>query len=182
MKRITIQNLCVGLFAVFFLANCGGDSAGDGPTLSVSPSMITLDENGNGTLTVSSNTQWTASSADSWLKCSPGSGSGGATVTVTATINNTGDDRTTSLTFTDKSNTKSVSVNVLQKASGSTPEPDSNLNVSTSNLNFTNTGGSQTIDISSNISWTITSSQSWCSVSPTSGSNNKTVPLCYAYH
>ena len=60
MKRITIQNLCVGLFAVFFLANCGGDSAGDGPTLSVSPSMITLDENGNGTLTVSSNTQWTA--------------------------------------------------------------------------------------------------------------------------
>lgn len=172
MRKLSFFELFLGLCSVFLFACCGGDSVGEGPTLSVSPNIITLDDNGNGTLTVNSNTQWTVRSSDSWLNCSPGSGSGGTIVTLTASVNNSGANRSTSLTFTDKSNTKSVSVSVTQKASSTTSDPQ--LTISPSSLNFAYAGGTQTINVESNTSWTVSSSQSWCTVSPASGDKNGT--------
>ena len=51
----------------------------------------------------------------------------------------------------------------------------SNLTVSPSSLSFSSSSGSQSISITSNVSWTAGSNQSWLTVSPTSGSNNGTV-------
>lgn len=56
----------------------------------------------------------------------------------------------------------------------------SNLSVSPTSLNFTEGGGSQTITVSSNESWTATSDQSWCTVSPSSGSNDGTITITVA--
>lgn len=173
-----ILKLFTGLCTVLFMASCGSDSAGEGPTLSVSPNMITLDDNGNGTLTVSSNTQWMVRSADSWLNCSPGSGSGGSIVTLSASVNNSGAYRSTSLTFIDKSNTKSVSVSVTQRASGN-QTPDPILTVSPSNLNFSSSGGNNTFNIKSNGSWSVSvpTGDNWCTVSPSSGLNDGVVTV-----
>jgi hypothetical protein len=173
MKTTSLLKVLTGLLAVLLLANCGDDSSGEGPTLTVSPGAIVLDDSGRGTLTVNSNTQWTVRSADSWLNCSPGGATGGSQVTLTASINNTGSDRSTVLTFTDKSNTKTVSVTVTQKPAGSPePEPEASLTVSPTTLSFTADGGSNKFTITSNVSWMVTTSETWCTVSPTSGTGN----------
>ncbi len=49
------------------------------------------------------------------------------------------------------------------------------LTVDPTSLNYVAAGGSKTVNVTSNISWTATSSASWLTVSPTSGSNNGTI-------
>ena len=49
------------------------------------------------------------------------------------------------------------------------------LSVSPSSLNYTAAGESKTISVTSNISWTATSSANWLTISPASGSNNGTI-------
>ena len=61
---------------------------------------------------------------------------------------------------------------------GVTPPPvGNNLTVSLSNLSFAATGENKTFNVTSNTSWTVTSSQTWCTVNPGSGSNNGTVTV-----
>lgn len=50
------------------------------------------------------------------------------------------------------------------------------LSVSTTNL-FEAAGGSQSINVSSNVDWEATADQDWITLSPTSGSNNGTVEI-----
>lgn len=59
----------------------------------------------------------------------------------------------------------------------SDPDPDSYLTVNKSSLSFVYSGGSDSFSISSNVSWTVTSSAAWCTVSPSSGSNDGTVTV-----
>ena len=175
MKKKTILNVLKGLCVVLFLANCGGDSASDGPTLSVSPGSVTLDDSNSETLNVTSNTDWSVSRGDSWVNCSPSSGTGSRQVTVSANSTST-TDRSTYLTFTDKTGTKTVTVQVTQKGT-STPTPDPALTVSPSTLNFDYPSGSKTFVITSNLSWTVGSDKSWCTVSQESGSNGATITV-----
>ena len=49
------------------------------------------------------------------------------------------------------------------------------LSVSPSSLNYTAKGGSKTVTVTSNTSWTATSSANWLTISPASGSNNGTI-------
>ena len=177
MKKKTILTVLKGLCAVLFLANCGGDSASDGPTLSVSPSSVTLGENNSETLSVTSNTEWNVSRGDSWVNCSPSSATGSRQVTVSAN-STTSVDRSTYLTFTDKTGTKSVTVQVTQKAaSGPTPPSTLTLEINKRSLSFPALGGNDSFTITSNTSWTVSSDQSWCTVSPTASSNDGTVSV-----
>lgn len=176
MKKKTILNVLKGLCAVLFLANCGGDSASDGPTLSVSPTSVTLGDSNSETINVTSNTDWSVSRGDSWVNCSPSSGTGSRQVTVSAN-STSATDRTTYLTFTDKTGTKSVTVQVTQKGTSPTPTPDPTLTVSPSTLNFDYSSGSKTFTITSNLSWTVGSDKSWCTVSQGSGSNGATITV-----
>ena len=172
MKKTTILKLVTGLCAVLTLMNCGGgggdstDSEKVTPTLSVSPSTVTLDGNGKGTLMVTSNTQWTVTCIDPWLSYTPNSGSGSAQVTLSAPVNS---GRSTILTFTDKSNKVTTAVSVIQKAPVLTVNPSS--------INFASAGGSNSFSVESNISWTVSSSDSWCTVSPSYGSGNGNVTV-----
>ena len=50
-----------------------------------------------------------------------------------------------------------------------------NLSVSPTSLSYTAAGESKTVTVSSNVSWTATSSASWLTISPASGSNNGTI-------
>ena len=51
------------------------------------------------------------------------------------------------------------------------------LSVSPSSVEFESTGGSKTCTISSNVSWTVSSNQNWCTVNRTSGSNDGTITI-----
>lgn len=186
MNKSTFIKLFMALVAVLFFANCGDDDS-SGPTLSVSPTSVTLDESNSATLTVSSNTSWNVASSDSWLNCSPSGATGGAQVKVTAnSVNNTGSARTATLTFTDKTGTKRVTAQVTQNPvkNDDPTKPDEpeapTLTVSKSSIQFGADGGNETFTIESNTSWTVSSSESWCTVSTPSGSNNGTVTVTAA--
>lgn len=60
-----------------------------------------------------------------------------------------------------------------EKEENSTPS----LTVSTTEINFSDEGGSQSLSISSNTSWTITGGKAWLTVSPSTGEGNKVVVL-----
>jgi hypothetical protein len=67
--------------------------------------------------------------------------------------------------------TKSLSITV------NAATPTSSLTVSPASLSFGTGSGSQNVAITSNVSWTASSSESWASVSLGSGSNNGTVSV-----
>jgi len=180
MKRKTILNFISGLCAMLLMANCGGDgdSESDGPTLSVSPSYVTLDAEGSGqTVSVSSNTNWTVQRQDSWINCSPMDGSGGRSITITAN-KNTGEERYTILKLTDRTGRASAEIRVTQQAGTTpTPTPTISLEVSKNSVSLKAGGGNDSFTIKSNTSWTVSSDQAWCTVSPASGSNDGTVSI-----
>ena len=91
-------------------------------TLTVSPTSLSYTANSESkTITVSSNTSWTASSSASWLTISPTSGSSNGTITATASANTSTTQR--NATITVSANGVSKTINVTQiGTSGSTSE------------------------------------------------------------
>ena len=73
--------------------------------------------------------------------------------------------------LTIKSGELTKNVEVSQSAAN--PE----MSLDTSSLEFASSSGSKSIMITSNTSWTVSSDQTWCSVSPTSGSNGGSVTV-----
>jgi hypothetical protein len=137
-------------------------------TLTVSPSSLTYTSaSGSQNISVTSNVSWTASSNQTWLTLSPASGTNNGTVTATATAN-TGASRTANVTITGGGITRTVSVTQSAPAANI-------LTVSPSSLTYASASGSQNISVTSNVSWTASSNQSWLTLSPASGSNNGTV-------
>ncbi len=83
--------------------------------LDVSSQSVTLDDNNSASVSVSSNTSWTASTSDSWLVCSPAEGNKNQTITISANSDNTsGAVRTGNVVIKDKSGKKSVTISVKQ--------------------------------------------------------------------
>ena len=91
-------------------------------TLTVSPTSLSYTANSESkTITVSSNTSWTASSSANWLTISPTSGSSNGTITATASANTSASQR--NATITVSANGVSKTINVTQTgSSGSASE------------------------------------------------------------
>ncbi|GJM64333.1 BACON domain-containing protein [Persicobacter diffluens] len=60
------------------------------------------------------------------------------------------------------------------------PPPSKELSVSPSSLSYGQNGGSASFNISSNVAWTISASQSWITLDKTSGANNSTITVTTA--
>jgi uncharacterized protein YjdB/pimeloyl-ACP methyl ester carboxylesterase len=141
------------------------------PSLSVSPSSVQLAASGGQqTFGVTSNVSWTASSSAPWLTVSPASGSNSGTVILTASANSSSATRTATVTVSG-AGVGNRTVTVTQE----TAAPF--LSVSRSSVQLAASGGQQTFGVTSNVSWTASSSASWLTVSPASGSNSGTVTL-----
>jgi hypothetical protein len=54
------------------------------------------------------------------------------------------------------------------------------LSVNPENVSATTAAGSYTVNITSNVSWTATSSETWCSITPASGDGNGTLTIIVA--
>ncbi len=119
----------------------------------------------------SENTSWTVSSSQTWLNVSPASGSNSQTITVTANQTNPGtSSRNATVTVTD--GTISHAIIVTQAGAPS-------LEVNPTNLTLAfQSSSTATFDITSaNVTWSVSSSQTWLNVSSTSGSANQTITV-----
>lgn len=115
---------------------------------------------------VTASKSWTVSSNQSWLTITNKTSSG---FKMKTSENPDTSERTGTVTVT-MGNTIIGTINVTQ--SGSAP----NLLVDTTCLNFESKGGTKTISVNSNTSWTITT-PSWITAEPSSGSGNQSVNI-----
>lgn len=123
-------------------------------------------------IVLKSNGDWTINPSAEWIVVSPMSGKGDATLTLTVEANTTGEDRSTQIKATTKDNTATLVV--TQRAQS--PQPQYYLNVSPKNYRCGGAGGEFTVEVSSNLDWTVTAPQ-WITCSVTEGSNDATVTL-----
>lgn len=135
-------------------------------SLGVSPSSLVLsrDSGSYESFSISSNSSWTAASGESWLDISPSADSGDASVTVTALSANTSSSSRTAI-VTISSGGASETVLVTQDAT--------QLQVSSQSVSLAPVAQSDiSVFITSNVSWTASTSEPWLQVSPGSGSHN----------
>lgn len=115
---------------------------------------------------VTSNAPWTATCSTDWVTVDKMEGGIGETeVVVSVKGNNTGEDRSATVTFTNSTATAVLTVN------------QSNEFITTSVESLATSKNEVTFDVTSNVDWTIVSSESWASVSPAEGTGNATVTI-----
>lgn len=169
-QTMYIAIMCVSndVFAFFIDDIEVSSSSSPSYTLTVNPSSLSYTAAGESkTVTVTSNTSWTATSSANWLTISPSSGSNNGTITAVAAANTSSSQRTATITVSGSGITRTISVTQAGVSY--------NLTVNPSSLSYTADGESKTVTVTSNTSWTATSSASWLTVSPASGSNNGTI-------
>ena len=138
--------------------------------LTVSPTTLSFGASEETkTFDVASNTSWTVTYNASWLTVTPLSGSTGGAVAVKADVNTIMQSRETTITVSGGGITRDI--RVTQSAAAAY------LNVLTTSMSFSSSAGQDFFTISSNRSWTVSSSESWLRVSPTSGSDDRTVTV-----
>ena len=124
----------------------------------------------NKSFLIESNIGWTVNSDAAWLTISPNSGSNNGNVTVTTAANDLTTKRTATITISGGSIIRTI--NVTQG------EFIASLNVSTTSLTFPSSGGQNSFNIASNVSWTIEkSTATWLTISPTFGSKDSTITV-----
>ena len=163
MKRILVFSLCA---ATLLLAGCKKE-----PFLTLS-SPASLDVNvdgGSGSITFTSNTDWTASSSESWVSLSPSSGTasdGPITVTVKCNANTTYEDRGAVVTIRGEGLTQSVTV-----------RQPANLGLILPNKSYDLASDARTIDVEvqANVDYTVSVSEKWIKQTGTKGLKSKTL-------
>ena len=169
------------LIFILLFSGCGSsDPAGQKPPpesevyLSVNPGEFAVQTNGGSqNVTVISNKDWTVTSGADWLTCSPVSGvAGSASVSMTAAANYTESNRSAELTFT----AGAVSKKCMVSQAGEIV-----LSISTVEVSIPAEGGTQSIAVTSNMNWEVSSDTDWCIFSPKSGSaGNRSVSITAA--
>ena len=149
--------------------NNGGSTETYSLKASTASLSFTADPASGKTFNITSNDSWIIS-ADSWITVNPSSGSGNSTITVNVTSNPNTTSRSGSITISATHATPSVTISVTQAGKSVT------FNATTAKaLDFNSSGGTGSITISGNDSWTVTENASWLSCSPTSGTGSGTV-------
>lgn len=168
-RTATISVSGTGVTSMSVTVTQGGAPAYlDTPTSSVS---IGYQEGSTNTFNITSNVNWAASCSDTWLTHNPTSGSGDGTITLTAQKNSDSSTRTATISVSGTGVT-SRSVTVSQ---GGSP---AYLNAPTSSLSIGyQEGSTNTLSITSNVIWTASSSETWLTLNPTSGSGDGSITL-----
>jgi hypothetical protein len=120
---------------------------------------------GNQTVDVTGNVAWTVTTPDGWISISPGAGTNNGSFTITA-AENTGGGRNGTVTVTGGGMDRAITVSQEAYVAPAA------LSVSITTTGFGAGGGSQTVDVTGNVAWTVTTSDGWISISPGAGTNN----------
>jgi uncharacterized protein (TIGR02145 family) len=122
-------------------------------------------------ITVTSNTTWTATENSDFISLVDGSGSGNGEFTITVAANTTDVDvREATVTVTPTGGTAQT-IAVSQLGIPVVMEFDGEVE------RFTADGGNVQVGITANIAWTVSSSESYATVSPASGTGNGTITV-----
>ncbi|MEI7663591.1 MAG: M6 family metalloprotease domain-containing protein, partial [Bacteroidota bacterium] len=143
-----------------------------GPSLTVTPSNQNVTAAAGTTpFTVTSNSAWTAASNQTWCTVTP-SGTGNGTITATYSANTLPASRVANVTVT----VTGLSPVIVTVTQAGTILPT--LTVTPPNQNVAASAGTTPFSVASNSAWTVTSDQTWCTVTP-SGSGNGTITATY---
>lgn len=139
--------------------------------LSLNKTTIVAKADGSSeTFSITSDDGWTVNASDAWIKVSDTSGAGDKTITVTVEANTGMEARTGTITVKGKSSgTKSISV--------SQSRMDYALSVNKEEFKVGESAASVTLTITSDDDWTISTSDTWVTVSDTLGSGNKALTV-----
>ena len=193
MNNITKRHL-IGLSLVIChlsfcmtIASCSSDiepygatlSSGSGgkgqepvQSLSISPTSVTLNDDGKATTTVTASVglSWTVDNVPSWLGVSPLAGTGNATLTLTANAENTSTEARTATITLKASSQDSQWSNLNCQLTVSQPGIQLQLNANPTTVGFTAVGGTQMLTITSNTTWSIMNNAStWMKCNNTTG-------------
>ena len=134
--------------------------------LTVSPTTLSFGSAASSSaIAVTANVSWTVTDDQTWLSASPASGANNGSFTVSTTANTGTTIRTGTVTITGGGLTRTVAVTQAAPTAN-------NLTLSQTSLSFASAAASSAVNVTANVSWTVTDDQTWLSASPTSGSNN----------
>jgi len=134
--------------------------------LTVSPTTLSFGSAASSSaVAVTANVSWTITDDQTWLSASPTSGANNGSFTVSTTANTSTTSRTGTVTITGGGLTRTVAVTQAAPTAN-------NLTLSQTSLSFASAAASSAVNVTANVSWTVTDDQTWLSASPTSGSNN----------
>jgi len=149
------------------------NQAGANTVLDVTPANRNVNAAaGTTTFNLTSNVAWTVSESLAWLSVSPAAGSNNATLSVNFIQNTSIMPRSGNITI---SAAGAADVIVTVNQAGDDPV----LVVMPANLNVNAAAGTTTFDLISNLTWSVSESLSWLSVSPAAGSNNASITVDY---
>ena len=131
-----------------------------GYSLNIGDDHFTFSSNGGvvNTAVKTYNTSWQFSSVPSWLAISPKTGNAASAITITASENFSADTARASLFYLESTEPNwqyKLPVHVTQESATPFLAPSSD------SLIFTGSEGSRTVDVKSNIEWSVSSSASW---------------------
>ncbi|MDX2189451.1 MAG: BACON domain-containing carbohydrate-binding protein, partial [Bacteroidota bacterium] len=151
------------LFNIITITQTGAASS-----LVASPTTLNYTDTGNSQIiSVTSNVNWNVISSQPWLTLTGGSGTNNGTITATAEANTATGIRTAQVTIAGGALTQIINITQSGAAASLTANPTT--------LNYVSTSSTRAISITSNVSWTSTSSQPWLTLTGGSGTNNGTI-------
>lgn len=152
----------------------------------IQPAACTLDvtqpnaripaQGGSVSASVTTNQLWSLSSTASWISASPMSAPGSSPITFSAGANPVGaGERTFNANVLGCNGGATRTIVVTQDAATPPPPPACTFDVSQASGRIPSGGGAVTVSINTNRDWTMSSSASWLSISPTNGSGSAQV-------
>ncbi|MDX2188817.1 MAG: BACON domain-containing carbohydrate-binding protein, partial [Bacteroidota bacterium] len=142
--------------------------SGAAASLTANPTTLTYaSTSSTQAISITSNVSWTSTSSQPWLTLTGGSGTNNGTISATASANTATGIRTAQVTVTGGALTQIINITQSGAAASLTANPTT--------LNYASTSSTQAISITSNVSWTSTSSQPWLTLTGGSGTNNGTI-------
>lgn len=132
-------------------------------------SLLFTAAGGTNNLNITSNTNWNISNCLSWIKLSQSSGKGNVDLTVTAEENTSADDRVGTMQLNIDGNSNYTTINIRQSGKS--------ISLTPSELAFTSNASAQNVNLTSDGTWNASTSESWMSISPTSGDGNATLKV-----
>lgn len=165
MKKL-LRNLSVLCFVLAAVLTTGCYEE-EMPFLEVDHEVVLVGaDTDKGTVVVTSNVQWTASSDVEWITIDNGFGNHKGTFEFFVAANTTPNERSGKITLKSNDDLISKTILVRQTSEGT------QLVLGKDNVSFTKYAGEYLMSIACNGPWEVASSADWCKVDPASGDGN----------
>lgn len=128
---------------------------------------------GTTTFDITANVNWTLDETSTWFSLNQTIGNGSTTITLDYDENVLPSSRSETITLSGDGGVSDITITVIQAGAGAI------LTSSTTSLMVTSPAGNTSFDVSSNVNWTITESDSWFSATPDSGNGNSGITVNY---